>query len=106
VAFAALSAGAAGGSLPGGSLALLRNLAGITGTGLLVCAAAGGASGWAGPMAYLLLTEGALAGSWSTPWIWPARPPHDLGGALCASVVFAAGIIAITLPGPRDTARD
>jgi len=27
----------------------------------------------------------------STPWIWPARPPHDVGGALGAAAVFAAG---------------
>ena len=31
--------------------------------------------------------------------IWPARPPHDVGGALCAAVVFAAGLAAITLCG-------
>ena len=71
------------------------------------CAAAvlGGAFGWTGPMAYLLITEGALAGSWTTPWVWPTRPPHDLGGALCACGVFAAGVAAITLLGARDPAR-
>ena len=101
----ALAAGATGGLLPGGSLAMLRNLAGMTGVGLLAAAAIGGAFGWIGPMAYWLVTEGALAGSWTTPWEWPTRPPHDLGGALCASGVFAAGLVAITLLGARDPSR-
>jgi hypothetical protein len=99
VAFGALSAGATGGYLPGGSVALLRNLAGMTGTGLLAAAAFGGAFGWAGPMGYLVLVEGGLAGSWATPWLWPGRPAGDLGGALCACAVFAAGVIALGMSG-------
>lgn len=101
-AIAALAAGATSGYLPGGTLAMARDVAGMTGTGLLSAAVLGGAFGWAGPMAYLLVTEGALAGAWTTPWIWPARPPHDLGGALCAYGVFAVGIALLTLIGPRD----
>jgi hypothetical protein len=101
-AFGALAAGSLGGSLPGGTMTLLRNLAGMTGTGLLVAAVLSGAFAWIGPMAYMLVTEGALAGSWTTPWIWPARPPHDVGGALCAYGVFAAGLVAVTFPrSPR-----
>ena len=30
--------------------------------------------------------------------------PHDVGGALCAAAVFAAGLIAITVRGARDAA--
>jgi hypothetical protein len=105
-AVGALAAGATGGYLPGGSLALLRNVAGITGTGLLTAVAAGGAFAWAGPMAYVLVTEVALTGNPTTPWIWAGRSPHDLGGALCAAGVFAAGIAAITLRGARVSARD
>jgi hypothetical protein len=104
-AFGALAAGATGGALPGGALGLLRNLAGLTGTGLLAAAVLGGAFGWAGPMAYLLITETALSGNPTTPWVWPARPPHDLGAALCASAVFAAGIVAVTVFGARDPGR-
>jgi hypothetical protein len=85
---------------------LLGNLAGMTGTGLLSAAVLGGAFGWVGPMAYLLVTEGALAARWTRPWIWPARPPHDLGGALCAALAFAAGIVLITLRGARVSAWD
>jgi hypothetical protein len=101
VAFALLSAGATGGYLPGGDPALLRNLAGITGVGLLSATALGGAFGWVGPMGYLLFIEGALAGGLTTPWAWPARPAGDLGGALCASAVLAAGLAAVALRGAR-----
>jgi hypothetical protein len=104
-AFGALAAGATGGTLPGGTLGLLRDLAGLTGTGLLAAAVLGGAFGWAGPMAYLLITETALSGNPTTPWVWPARPPHDLGAALCASAVFGAGIVAVTVFGARDPSR-
>jgi hypothetical protein len=104
-AFGALAAGATGGALPGGTLALLRNLAGMTGTGLLCAAAVAGAFGWTGPMAYWLVTESVLAAHWATPWIWPARPPHDRGAAVCAALVFAAGIVAVTLLGARVFGR-
>jgi hypothetical protein len=104
-AFGALAAGATGGTLPGGTLALLRDLARLTGTGLLAAAVLGGAFGWAGPMDYLLITETALNGAPTTPWVWPARPPHDVGAALCASAVFAAGIVAVTVLGARDPGR-
>ncbi len=103
-AFGLLAAGATGGALPGGTVTLLRNLAGMTGTGLLCAAVLGGAFGWIGPMAYWLGTESALAARWTTPWIWPARPPHDRGAAICAALVFAAGTLLITLRGSRDRA--
>jgi hypothetical protein len=44
--------------------------------------------GWTGPMAYWLATESVLAAHWTTAWIWPARPPHDRGAAICAALVF------------------
>jgi hypothetical protein len=101
-----LAAGATAGPLPGGTLALLRNLTGIAGIGLLSAAAFGGAFGWAGPLAYLLITEGAFAGSWTTPWDWPTRAPHDRGGAICACLVIAAGLVLITVRGPRESTRE
>ena len=100
-AVGALAAGAAGGNLAGGWVALLRNVAGMTGVGLLAAVMFGGMLAWAGPMAYLVVTEVALQGNPTTPWVWPARPPHDLGAALCAAGVFAAGAVLITLRGPR-----
>ena len=106
VAFSALAAGAAAGEMPGGSLALLRNLGGMAGIGLLSAAVVGGAFGWTGPMAYLLIIEGALAHRWATPWIWPTRPPHDRGGAICACLVIAAGLVLIIVHGPRELGRE
>jgi hypothetical protein len=98
---ATLAAGATAGHLPGGNLAIIRDLAGITGTGLLAATALGGAFGWTGPMAYLLVTESALSAGWNTPWIWASRPPHDIHAALCAAVIFASGAVLVTVRGDR-----
>ena len=106
VAFGALAAGAAAGGLPGGTLALLRNLAGMAGIGLVCAAVLGGAFGWTGPMAFLVITEGALAHRSATPWVWPTRPPQDRGGAICACLVIAAALVLITVRGPRESARE
>jgi hypothetical protein len=52
-------------------------------------------------MAYRIVAQFALIGDWPTPWMWPARPPHDVGAALCAGLVFAAGIVVATVRGAR-----
>jgi hypothetical protein len=96
---AALSAGATAGGLTGGTLAIARNVAGMAGLGLLSAAVLGGAFAWACPMAYLLITEGALAAGWTTPWVWTARPSNDVGAALCAILALATGTAVITLRG-------
>jgi hypothetical protein len=101
-----LAAGAAAAHLPGGTLDILRNVAGVTGIGLLSAATLGGTLAWTGPIAYTVLAEYALTAAWTTPWTWPARPPRDLGAALCATLAFAAGIAVITVLGARDTARE
>jgi hypothetical protein len=103
----ALAAAGIGAHLAGGSLDVLRNTAGLTGIGLLCAAVLGGARAWTGPMAYLMIAVYALYTQWhgpalSSPWIWPARPPHDLGAAICAGLVFAAGLVAVTVRGSRD----
>jgi hypothetical protein len=100
-AFAVLVAGAAAEHLPGGTLDILRNLAGMTGIGLLLAAVIGGALAWTGPMAYMIVAQFALIGDWTSPWVWPARPPHDVGAALCAGLVFVAGIVVATVRGAR-----
>jgi hypothetical protein len=105
-AIGALAAGSTGGELPGGFVAMARNVAGITGIGLLCAAVLGGMLAWTGPLAYLVLTETALAGGATTPWIWAGRPPHDVGGALCAGLVFAAGLVLVTVRGVRESVRD
>ena len=105
-AIGALAAGSTGGELPGGFVAMARNVAGITGVGLVCAAAFGGILAWTGPMAYLVLTETALAGNVTTPWVWPGRPPLDRGAAICACLVFAAGLALVTVRGVRESVRD
>ena len=92
--------------MPGGTFALLRNLGGMIGVGLLTAAVVGGAFSWTGPMAYLLISEGGLAHRSTTPWIWATRPPPDHGGALCACLVIVAGLVLITVRGPREPGRE
>ena len=100
-AVGALAAGAAAADLPGGVLEVLRNVGGLAGISLLSAAVLGPLA-WIGPLAYLGVAEVALFGNWQSPWIWPARPPHDLGAALCSALVFAAGVMAVTVRGSRE----
>jgi hypothetical protein len=105
-AVGALAAGSAGAPLAGGNLAMLRDTAGFTGITLLAAALLGGALAWIAPMAYLVVTLQALGARWATPWLWPARPPHDLGAAICAAAAVAAGLAVTTVRGARDTRRE
>ena len=105
-AIGALAIGSSGGSLPGGFAAMARNVAGMTGVGLLCAVVLGGMLAWAGPIAYWVLAEGALANRLTTPWVWPARPPLDRGAAICAYLVFAAGLVLITVRGAHESVRD
>jgi len=115
VALTALAAGllaAAGTGMPlaGGFPDVLRNVAGLTGIGLLCAVLLGGPLAWIGPLTYSLAGVYALYTDWhpptlSTPWLWPGRPPHDAGGALCAAGVFAAGLIAFAVRGARENAN-
>jgi hypothetical protein len=105
-AVGALAAGSAPAHLAYGCVGLLRDVAGFTGIALLTAAVLGGALSWIGPIAYLAVTLPALSGPWATPWVWPARPPHDRGAAICAAVVFAAGVAVITVRGARDSVRE
>ena len=102
----ALAAGSASAHLAGGTAGMVRDTAGFTGIALLTAVLAGGALAWIGPVAYLGIATPALGAGWTTPWIWPARPPHDRGAAICAAVVFCVGIAAITLRGARDSVRE
>jgi hypothetical protein len=80
---------------------------GCRGLGDLVTAVIlGGTFSWAGPLAYLLISEGALAHHSATPWIWPARPPQNRGSAICACLVITAGLVLITVRGPREPGRE
>ena len=111
MAVAALSGAGTGAHLAGGTLDVLRNVAGITGIGLLCAAVLGGGLAWVGPTGYLLAGAYALYTQWhhpalTTPWLWPARPPHDLGAAICAALVFGIGIVVVSVRGARDPAGE
>jgi hypothetical protein len=107
----ALAAAGIGAHLAGGPLDVVRNVAGMTGIGLLCAAALGGGLAWVGPLGYLVVGAYGLYTQWhgpalTTPWIWPARPPHDLGAAVCAALVFTIGIVATSVRGARDPAGE
>lgn len=107
----ALAAAGTGAHMAGGTLDVLRNVAGITGIGLLCAATISGGLAWIGPVAYLIPGLYALYTQWhhpalTTPWLWPGRPPHDLGAAICAGLVFATGVAVITVRGARDVAGE
>ena len=111
VAVSALAAAGAGAHLAGGTLDAARNVAGMTGIGLLCAVALGGSLAWAGPTGYLVVGVYALYTQWhhpalTTPWLWPARPPHDLGAAICAGLVFTVGMAAFAVRGARDRADE
>lgn len=110
-AVGALAAAGTGGHLAGGTLDVLRNVSGLVGIGLLCAFVLGAGLSWAGPTAYMLVGTYALYRDWhppvlSTPWIWPARPPLDRGGAICAALVFAAGLALIAFRGARESVHD
>ena len=107
----ALTAAGTGAHLVGGFLDAARNLVGGTGIGLACAVVLGGGMAWTGPAAYLLIGTYSLYAVWhggaaSGPWIWPARPPEDLGAWLCAGLVFAAGLALSTVRGARGHAAD
>lgn len=111
VAVGALAAAGTGAHLAGGTPDVLRNVTGMAGIGLLCAAALGGGLAWVGPTGYLLVGAYALYTQWhgpalTTPWLWPARPPHDLGAAICAGLVFTCGMAVITVRGAYDPAGE
>lgn len=101
--FAAASAGA---HAPGGVLETLRDAACMTGVGLLFAAAIGGTVAWAGPLAYLVMAESALAADSAARWIWPARPLHDHAADGGATLLLAVGVAVVTVRGARDSTRE
>ena len=110
-AAAALAAAGTGAHLAGGTLDVLRNVAGMTGLGLLCAAVLGGGLAWVGPVGYLVAGAYGLYTQWhgpalTTPWLWPARPPHDRGAAICAGLVFGIGLAVITVRGAHDPAGE
>jgi hypothetical protein len=106
IGFFALGAAAAanpraGVYLAGGMLPVVRNVLGMTAIGLICSLVTGGLIAWIGPLAFTAISQFALVANYSEPLTWPTRPPADRGGWIAAMVVFAAGLIAYTIWGPR-----
>jgi hypothetical protein len=106
LAILALQLGAVGENLNDGIAVLARNVIGFTGLGLLCSLITGGLLAWTLPMGYLLFCQYALLEAWTAPWTWPVRPPADRGAWICASLVFAAGLLLFTVRGPRTRLSD
>jgi hypothetical protein len=105
-AVGAMVAAAAGTSLPGGDVGVLRDTAGLIGIALLCGTVFGGSFSWTGPLVYLIIAQQAINAAWMTPWVWPARPAHDRDAALCAVLALAVGLIVATLVGTREPKSD
>lgn len=104
---ALLIAAGTGTTLTGGAADVVRNLAGLTGIGLICAVLLGGGLAWTGPLGYLIASVYAIYTQWhqpalTTPWLWPARPAGDVGGAACAAAAFVVGILLCTFRGARD----
>jgi hypothetical protein len=106
VAILALQLGAVGENLNEGFLVLARNVIGFTGLGLLCSLVTGALLAWILPMGYLVFCQYALLEAWRAPWTWPVRPPADRGAWISANVVFAVGLLLLTILGPRTRLSD
>jgi hypothetical protein len=106
LAILALQLGAAGESLNGGIGVLARNVIGFTGLALLCSLITGGLMAWTLPMGYMVFCQYVLLEAWTAPWTWPVRPSADRGAWICASLVFAAGLLLFTVRGPRVRLSD
>jgi hypothetical protein len=91
----------AGVYLADGILPVARNVLGFTGVGLLFTLVAGGLLAWIGPLAYQAICQFALIAGYTEPLTWASRPPADRGGWIAAVAVFAVGLAAFTVRGPR-----
>jgi hypothetical protein len=106
LAILALQLGAVGENLNDGIAVLVRNVIGFTGLGLSCSLITGGLLAWTLPMGYMTFCQYALLEAWTAPWTWPVRPPADRGAWICASLVFAAGLLLFTVRGPRTRLSD
>jgi hypothetical protein len=106
LAIAALAAGSAGAHLQYGVLGLARDVGGLVGVALVLATVTGGTLSWLGPLSLWATSAYAINQRWTTPLLWPDRPPHDGGAALCATVVFVLGLGLITTRGARDSVDD
>jgi hypothetical protein len=91
----------AGAYLADGLLPVVRNTLGFTAVGLLLSLYSGGLLAWIGPLAWQGVCQLAIIANYSEPVTWAARPADDRGGWIAAMAVFAVGLAAYTVRGPR-----
>jgi hypothetical protein len=84
-----------------GVLGIAENVMGFAGVGLICSLVTGGLLAWTGPLGYMAICQFALVANYSEPLTWAARPATDRGGWITALVVFAIGLAAFTIRGPR-----
>jgi hypothetical protein len=102
LAFAALAAGSAAAHLDLGYAGLARDLIGLVGIAFIVAVPIGAILSWLGPVAFWLLSLTAIGSGWTTPWVWPDRPPADVGAWVCTIAAFVVGTAGIAIFGARD----
>ncbi len=105
-AIAGLAAGSVGAHLQYGVLGLVRDVGGLVGVALVVAVVTGGTLSWLGPLSLWATSAYAIDQRWTTPLLWPDRPPHDGGAAWCAAAVFVLGLGLLTTRGARDSVDD
>jgi hypothetical protein len=106
LAILALQLGVVGENLNDGIGVLARNVIGFTGLGLTCSLITGGLLAWTLPIGYMTFCQYALLDSWTASWTWPVRPTADRGAWICASLVFAVGLLLFTVRGPRTRLSD
>ena len=84
-----------------GVFGIAENVMGFAGVGLLCSLVTGGLLAWTGPLGYMAICQFALVANYSEPLTWAARPATDRGGWITAMVVFAIGLAAFAIRGPR-----
>jgi hypothetical protein len=84
-----------------GILGVAENVMGFAGVGLICSLVTGGLLAWTGPLGYMAICQFALVANYSEPLTWAARPATDRGGWITAMVVFAIGLAAFAIRGPR-----
>ncbi len=84
-----------------GVLGVAENVMGFAGIGLICSLVTGGLLAWTGPLGYMAICQFALIANYSEPLTWAARPATDRGGWITAMVVFAIGLAAFAIRGPR-----
>lgn len=91
----------AGVYLTSGILGVAENVMGFAGIGLIFSLVTGGLIAWTGPLGFMAICQFALIANYSEPLTWAARPATDRGGWIAAMVVYAIGLAAFTIRGPR-----